>query len=165
MTHKKQEGCIYVLWHTHYNEVMAAIFLVSLRNAGLCARLVGLHGDRHPGRYGVTLVADISLGEALQSREQILGIIAPCAPGIFDHSELDPRVAEFLAQAQRQQAVFVAEEDDTGPHSPWPANTLAVSPQIVSVLAAAQALVERFRAGTEFPPGVGALPRGHLHWE
>lgn len=152
MTRRAQDGCIYVLWHTHFNEVMAAIFLARLRDAGICAKLVGLHGDRHPGRYGVTLVADISLGEALQSHNQILGIIAPCAPDMFGDVEPDPRVAEFLARAQLQQAVFVTEGDHATPHYPWPASTLAVSPEAVSVLAASQALVARFQPTPEPRP-------------
>jgi hypothetical protein len=158
MTHK-QDGCIYVLWHIHYNEVMAAIFLVHLRNAGLCARLVGLRGDRQPGRYGVTLAADISLGEVLRLHTPILGIVAPCAPGAFDSSEPDPRVGELLARAQAQQAVFVVEDDHAAPQFPWPASTLAVSPETVSVLAAAQALVAHLCAHSAAPPQVaGALP-------
>jgi hypothetical protein len=157
MTHK-QDGCVYVLWHIHYNEVMAAIFLMHLRNAGFCARLVGLWGDRQPGRFGVTLAADITLGEVLRLREPILGIVAPCAPGMFDSSQPDPRVGELLARAQVQQAVFVAEDDHAAPHAPWPASTLAVSPETVSVLAAAQALVTHLRDHTAPPPTAGALP-------
>lgn len=157
MAHK-QDGCVYVLWHIHYNEVMAAIFLVYLRNAGFCTRLVGLRGDRQPGRYGVTLAADITLGEVLRSQEPILGIVAPCAPGMFDSTEPDPRVGELLTRAQAQQAVFVAEDDHSAPQFPWPANTLAVSPETVSVLAAAQALVAHLRHRTAPPPAAGALP-------
>ena len=158
MSDNEQGGSIYILWNTYCNEVIAAIFLVALRDAGWRTKLVGLHGDRHPGRHGVTLVADMSLGDALRAPDRILSVIAPCVLNPLDLIDPDPRLGELFARAQHQQAVFVVEADPAAPRFPWPESTLAVSPDAANVLDAARVLIERLTVHKPAPVRADALP-------
>jgi len=106
----KPNGCAYILWGDQFNEVMAAMAASELRTAGWRTWLVGLHGAEHVGRFGVTLVADLSLGEALRARERMVCLVAPCALEAVNNDP-DPRLGELLHKARAQQAVFLLEPE------------------------------------------------------
>lgn len=136
----QQEGRAYILWGEHFDEVLATLFAASLRSAGWNTQVIGLRGDRHLGRRGVVIVADVSLGEALRAQQPVLCVVAPCTPDELG-IDTDPRLGEFLARAQRQQAVFVACEAGPGPAAGpaagrwWPPDALQLDGNAIQVLA------------------------------
>ncbi len=133
MFYHKHDGCAYVLWADYYDDVLAVLFAGALRQAGWRTRLVGLRGDTHTGCYGSQLVADIALSDALRCRELTICVVAPCAPEQIA-SRHDSRLAEFLQQAARQHAVFVAKPHIAGrANRDWPADghTIHSDPQEV----------------------------------
>jgi hypothetical protein len=122
MGFRKRDGSAFILWSDYYDDLLAALFAISLREAGWRTRLVGLRGAAHKGRHGLCLVADVSVGQALLCREPLVCVVAPCAPEQIN-TYGDARLGEFLGQARRQGALFVAKPRLSGEHNPyWPDN-------------------------------------------
>lgn len=110
----------FVLWGAHCDEAVAAIFVTTLRAAGLRVKVVGISGRRWTGAHGLTLTPDLALGQALRLATHTRCVIIPCnlaqLPGFLN----DPQLGEFLACAGRAQAVFVVQQA-----SPLPTHLLA----------------------------------------
>jgi hypothetical protein len=120
MGFRKRAGCAFILWSAYYDDQLAVLAAIHLRDAGWRTRIVGLRGDMHKGRYGLCLVADVSVGEALRCRELPVCVVAPCAPEQINIYG-DARLGEFLAGARRRGALFVAKPRLPGEHNPyWP---------------------------------------------
>jgi hypothetical protein len=120
MFYHKHEGCAFIFWADYYDDLMTALFAVSLRRAGWRTRLIGLVGDTHAGRNGLRIVADVPMTEVMRRQEPIACVIAPCAPEQLA-AQYDERIDEFLDRARQQQAVFVSKARLPGKfNTHWP---------------------------------------------
>ena len=140
--------CAYILWGDQFNEVMATLFASELRAAGWRTWFVGLHGAEHAGRYGVTLVADLSLGEALRAPERMVCLVAPC-PQAMVSEHLDPRLRDLVQKARTQQAVLITETEGSATatcqcaHNPQAMCPVKATPSHMTVAALLQELSDR----------------------
>lgn len=89
-------GCAYVLWGDGFDEVLAVTFVTALRKAGLRVKLVGLRLQPMTGAYGVTLLPEIALDEALTDREHLSGLVVPCDEGGWQRLQQEPRLYQLL---------------------------------------------------------------------
>ena len=100
----------FVLWGEGFDEITATIFVTKLRKAGLLVKLVGLNAQHLAGAHGLTLVPDLTLGHAVKLVRQTAAVIMPCTgPELLPFS-IDPRLNEFLTQAQLNNACLVIKE-------------------------------------------------------
>jgi hypothetical protein len=141
MAHRSQNGDVFILWSAYFDEVMVTLFAAALRRAGWRTKLIGLQGLAHPGKHGLTVVADLSLGQALHSEWSIACVVAPCTPEVL-LAQVDPRVGDLLAKARQQGAVLVA-ANSAGPllDSRWPVDAHKVETEPARMLDAAHALL------------------------
>ncbi|MCP4289824.1 MAG: DJ-1/PfpI family protein [Gammaproteobacteria bacterium] len=98
---------IFVLWGDHFEEAVATIFVTELRKAGLRVKVVGLSQRRTRGAHGLSLVPDLTLEEALPLANRTACLIIPCPATGLNRLASDPRLADFLHQAQANQATIV----------------------------------------------------------
>ena len=103
----KVQGYVFVLWGDRFREAEAAIFVTVLREAGLRVKVVGLTPYQLSGAYGLALVPDLTLGQALLLAAQTIGVIIPSPLSGLKGLQHDPRIVEFFQQAARHQARFV----------------------------------------------------------
>ncbi len=101
------QQCALVLWGAHCDEAAAAVFISSLRTAGLRVWVVGISGRRIAGAHGLRLQPDLTPLQALPLVAQTLCVLLPCADPWLTHLHNDPNVAALLTQAQQVQALFV----------------------------------------------------------
>jgi hypothetical protein len=90
---------VFVLWAEQFDERLATTFITAFRKLGLRVRVVGLDGATAKGRYGLGLVIDITLGNAINLAEQAICIILPCQQANLQRVSADPRLYMFLALA------------------------------------------------------------------
>lgn len=90
-------NCIYVLWGDGFDELTAVIAITLLRQAGHHVKLVGLRRQPIAGAYGVMLVPEIGLDEALSKAATFCGLVVPCAEAGWQRLQLEPRVGQLLA--------------------------------------------------------------------
>lgn len=114
---------VFVLWGDRFEEAVATIFITTLREAGLRVKVVGLSQRRIRGVHGLTLVPDLTLEEALPLAPQTTCLIIPCQAACLNRLASDPRLADFIRQAN--QATFVV-----GNGSPEPGGLPALSHRI-----------------------------------
>lgn len=107
----KAQSCVLVLWGEYFDEVAAATFVATLRQAGLCVRVVGVHGLLAAGRNGLALHADLTLSEVQALIHDVFCVILPCSRAAVKRLENDPRIHELFA-ALANQAVKVVVYDD-----------------------------------------------------
>jgi len=100
----RAQPTIFVLWGEHFDEAAAVLVVTTLRAAGLRVKVVGLGGRCLKGRHGLGLLADLTLDQALAQADQALCVVVPCSPPIFQRARDDPRVEEFLARVQGNEA-------------------------------------------------------------
>lgn len=91
----RTSSLVFVLWGEYFDEGAAILFVTTFRRAGLRVKIVGLHGNCVKGQYGVKLVADITLDEAIEQASQVVGVVLPSTTGI-EYSFNDPRFFSLL---------------------------------------------------------------------
>jgi hypothetical protein len=95
---RTKRRCAYVLWGDGFDEVLAVTFVTELRKAGLQVKLVGLRQQPMAGAYGVILVPEIGLEEALAEQEQLSCLVVPCDDVGWQRLQQEPRLCQLLAQ-------------------------------------------------------------------
>lgn len=105
-----QDKIVFVLWADRFDETLAALFVAELRKAGLRVKLVSLAGQPSSGVYGVTLVPDLTLEQALPLARYATAVVIPCGAAGFSRLQNDPRMAEFLVQTSQVGATFVVNQ-------------------------------------------------------
>ncbi|MBE7472477.1 MAG: hypothetical protein DPW09_22640 [Anaerolineae bacterium] len=98
---------VFVLWGERFEEAAAAIFVTELRKAGLLVKLVGLDSGHLSGANGLKLLPDLTLGQALLRATQAICVIFPCRSADIQPFNHDPRLREFIGQAQASGARFI----------------------------------------------------------
>ena len=104
--------CIYVLWGDGFDELAAVTAVTMLRQSGYQVKLVGLRRQPIAGAYGVMLVPEIGLDEALAKAVPFCGLVVPCTEAGWQRLQLEPRVGQLLARLQANGAhLFVGCQD------------------------------------------------------
>ncbi len=93
------QHCACVLWGEQCDEAVATLFVTQLRAAGLRVWLVGMGGKQGAGLYGLRLVPDLTLEEALPLTPQVQAVIVPCSSEQWLRFLNDPRLLRFLQSA------------------------------------------------------------------
>lgn len=106
----KAAPCVVVLWGEYFDEVAATIFVVTLRQAGLAVRVVGVHGLLAAGRNGLLLHADMALGEIKPLINQVTCLVLPCSRAALKRLENDPRIHELFAGVAHNGAKMVVHD-------------------------------------------------------
>ncbi|MFZ2359376.1 MAG: DJ-1/PfpI family protein [Anaerolineae bacterium] len=101
---------VFVLWADRFDETLAALFVAELRKAGLRVKLVSLAGQPSPGAYGLTLVPDLSLEQALPLAQQASCVVIPCGAAGLKRLKNDPRLQEFLVETHSAGATFIVHQ-------------------------------------------------------
>jgi len=101
------EYCVLVLWGAQCDEAAAAIFVTSLRAAGLRVWLVGVSGGRTAGGHGLRLQPDLMPQQALSLASHTSCVVIPCTDPLLARFINDPTVAALLTHTQRVGARFV----------------------------------------------------------
>jgi hypothetical protein len=96
-----------VLWGEQFDEAAAAIFITTLREAGLPVKVVGLTPRRLNGAHGLALVPDLTLSQALLLVDQTICVVIPRVTIGLKRLMNDPRLLELLRQAAVNQASLV----------------------------------------------------------
>lgn len=105
---------IFVLWGKGFEEVVAAIFVTRLREAGLRVKIVGLTPRRISGSHGLALVPDLTLDQALSLAAQVICLMIPYSAYGLKQLKHDPRVRDLFNQALANQArLVVAQLNET----------------------------------------------------
>lgn len=105
------QSCVLVLWGEYFDEIAAATFVATLRQAGLCVRVVGVHGLLTAGRNGLALHADLTLSEVTALIQDVFCVILPCSRAAVKRLENDPRIHELFATiAQNSAKVVIYDE-------------------------------------------------------
>jgi len=107
----KAQSCVLVLWGEYFDEVAAATFIATLRQPGLCVRVVGVHGLLAAGRNGLALQADLTLGEAKALLQDVSCVILPCSRAAVKRLENDPRIHELFAAIAHNDATVVVYDE------------------------------------------------------
>lgn len=97
----------FVLWADRFDETLAALFVAELRKAGLRVKLVSLAGQPSSGAYGLTLVPDLTLEQALPMAPQASCVVIPCGDAGLKRLKNDPRLQAFLVQTHEAGATFI----------------------------------------------------------
>jgi len=103
----KLQKYVFVLWGDGFDETTATIFVTELRKAGLRVKVVGLTRQQTSGAYGLALVPDYTLEEALPLTAQTRCLIIPCPLRIARRLKNDPRLGHFICQIQSHRTRFV----------------------------------------------------------
>ncbi len=98
-----------VLWGQGFDAIAASIFVGELRRMGRRVKLVGLNHQHRAGQHGLTLVPDLSLGQALRTAHRVTCVIVPAPLAALQQFSYDPRLAELLGHVETNQALIVAE--------------------------------------------------------
>ena len=106
----KAGPCVLVLWGEYFDEVAATIFIVTLRQAGVAVRVVGVHGLLAAGRNGLLLHADIALSEVNSLMNRITCLVLPCSRAAVKRLENDPRIHELFATVAHNGAKMVVHD-------------------------------------------------------
>ncbi len=127
----KVKRCILLLWDEHFNEVVATVFTVALRKAGLCVKVVGVNGLFATGCNRLVLHADLLLSKITPLVDDMLCLILPCGYADIQRLENDPRIRALFAAAARRQAQFVLYDHSVIKNSTL--NSLAIASQDITV--------------------------------
>ena len=100
-------GYVFVLCDDRFDEVTVTVFVAELREAGVRVKVVGVHGRRMTSAYGLHMDADMTLGQALPLAYNTIGVIIPGSQTHLRSFETDPRLLDFISQAQANGALFV----------------------------------------------------------
>ncbi len=99
---------VFVLWGEGCDEALAVAWVSRLRAEGRRVYLVGVSGRRNRGSYGVAVMPDIGLDEALGLADQAVLVIVPCGEDALEALRRDPRYEQFLALAEKSGARLLA---------------------------------------------------------
>ena len=122
---------VFVLWGNQFQEVAAAVFVGELRCAGLPVKLVSLSRKSITGLYGLTLLPDLTLEQALPMASQAIAIIIPSGSQGAKQLENDPRLTGFFKEAHANNAEFVIDRAlaDTSLFAPSISNAVCIYPE------------------------------------
>jgi hypothetical protein len=98
---------VFVLWGDQFEEVAATIFVTELREAGLRVKVVGLTPRRISGAYGLALVPDLTLDQALSLAAKAVCLVIPYRSRGLKRLKNDPRLRDFFSRVQANKARFV----------------------------------------------------------
>lgn len=98
---------VLVLWHDHFDEIAAAIFVGELRAVGQKVRLVGLGASKNRGKHGLRLVPDTTMSEALALQEEVGMVVMPCDVWSESIATHDPRLRELLFTLSHQHTRLI----------------------------------------------------------
>jgi len=118
----QSDELIFVLWGSGFDEATATIFITELRRAGLHVKLVGLTQRRSNGAYGLALVPDLTLEQALPLAGRTTCMIIPYTSTGNKRLRNDPRLSEFFERAHTNQAKFVSGPLDQADLAMFPAD-------------------------------------------
>lgn len=104
----------FVLWADHCEETAATIFITELRKAGLRVKVVGLSRKQATGVFGMALVPDLTLEQALPLAAQTRCFIIPCSLQVAQRLKNAPHLQAFLDQARANRAKFVIGQTSGG---------------------------------------------------
>lgn len=105
----------FVLWGESFREIPATIFVGELRRAGIRVKVVGLNAQRTTGLYGLKLIPDISLDQALHLAERAICVIIPSDLEQLQQFDYDPRITDLLHRARINNArIIVGRVPSTG---------------------------------------------------
>lgn len=96
-----------VLWGEDCDEVLCIDWVSHLRQKGQRVYLVRASGRRVRGRFGVGLVMDIGLDEALEMVRWVGRVILPCDGETVARMGRDPRFEALLSQASQTSTRFL----------------------------------------------------------
>lgn len=138
--------CCFVLWGEQCDEAAAALFVTTLRAAGERVWVVGISGKRNGGAYGLRLIADLALDQAVPLASQAAAVIIPCSHDHWLTFLNDPRLLAFLTACAAHDAMILlatpASHHDLGlPPTAW----VECYPAGPALVAFAQALATRLR--------------------
>lgn len=98
---------IFVFWGNNFEEAATVTFVTEFRDMGFKVKLVGLTPFPVSGAYGLALIPDLSLAQALPLANQTMCIIIPSTVPNIRKLENDPRIIEFLQEACINHPLFV----------------------------------------------------------
>lgn len=105
-----QEKIVFVLWADRFDETAAALFVAELRRSGVRVKLVSLVSHPSPGAYGVSLVPDLTLEQALPLARYASAVIIPCGASGLSRLQNDPRLQEFLVNTSQTDSILMISE-------------------------------------------------------
>jgi putative intracellular protease/amidase len=103
---------IFVLWSDGFDEVVTAMFVTQLREAGLLVRVVGLLPGQISGARGLALGPDLRLDQALALAAQVQCLIIPSISRWSERFNSDPRLNQLVEQLNANQAIYVMGQTD-----------------------------------------------------
>ena len=98
---------VLVLWGEQFDGEMAVMFLTQLRQAKVRVKLVGLRGKSTAGLYGISLLPEMTLSQALPIAKFVSSIVIPCHSPHLVSMGNDPRIRDFFNEADNNQVQFV----------------------------------------------------------
>lgn len=142
----KHQKHVLVLWGDKFEEATAAVFVSELRKAGLRVKVVGLTPPQIRGSYGLVLVPDLTLDQALPLAADTCCLVIPHSfPGL-KRLKNEPRLEAFFEQAVQNQTKIVVgglSGSEFAELDLWPAeaaNLVSVYPQGEELLSFAREL-------------------------
>ena len=108
----RHEKIVFVLWGSGCDEWAAVTFVITLRATGIAVKLVGVSGRQVRGAHGLAITPDCTLSQAVPLAHQAACVVIPCPAGNLVRFTQDPRLHEFLRQAQIHQAHFFLHDQD-----------------------------------------------------
>lgn len=98
---------VFVLWADKFEALPATVFVTELRRAGLRVKVVGLTSRRIFGSYGLALLPDLTLDQALALAACTICLIIPQTVSGLQSLKNEPRLRRFLERAGQNQARLV----------------------------------------------------------
>ncbi|MEM7028899.1 MAG: hypothetical protein AAF629_04855 [Chloroflexota bacterium] len=137
----KSEQQYFVLWASGFEEAMATLFITELRRANRRTRLVGLTKRPSSGAFGLALVPDLTLEEALPLASDAGWVVIPCDANGFRTLRADPRLMPFIKVAC--QAKFITGELSAQDRALFPAiyEQIEVNGQMAQMLAVVRRMI------------------------
>ncbi len=102
-----ENDAVFVLWGEGCDEALAVAWVSRLRAEGRRVYLVGVSGRRNRGSYGVAIMPDIGLDEALGLVQEVALVIIPSGEDALHLFHRDPRFDELLVLDGRVGARFL----------------------------------------------------------
>jgi hypothetical protein len=91
-----QNALTFVLWTAGLEETIAVIFVTELRRIGLPVKVVGLHRQPERGIFGLRLLPDLSLEQAIAFFPRVRCLIIPGPADRWALFSQHPRLGDLL---------------------------------------------------------------------